>query len=81
MMNREMQSKDIAQVGSRAGERFAAMGDTLPVEQANSAPFFTRPLQDAADRYVDAHAQVIERREAKRERHAAQWRRWKHFND
>ena len=68
-------------VGSRAGERFAAMGDTLPVEQANSAPFFTRPLQDAADRYVDAHAQVIERREAKRERHAAQWRRWKHFND
>ena len=45
--------KDIAQVGSRAGERFAAMGDTLPVEQANSAPFFTRPLRDAADRYVD----------------------------
>ena len=73
--------KDIAQVGSRAGERFAPMGDTLPVERANSAPFFTRPLRDAADRYVDAHAQVIERREAKRERHAAQWRRWKHFND
>ncbi|ETY71563.1 hypothetical protein [Bifidobacterium moukalabense] len=73
--------KDIAQVGGRVGERFGAMQNTLPEEEANSAPFFTRPLQDAANRYVDAHAQVIKRREAKRERHAAQWGRWNHFND
>lgn len=51
-----------------APENVRSHGDTLPVEQANSAPFFTRPLRDAADRYApDAHAQVIERREAKRE--------------
>ena len=58
-----------------------AKGKPLPQNNENEAPFFTRPLKDAADRYADAHAGVIERHEAKRSRHAQQWAQWRHCND
>ena len=65
--------KDMAKLGECAAKRIDAKGKPLP--------FFTRPLQDAAERYTNAHAEVIERREANRNRHAQQWAQWRHFND
>lgn len=73
--------KDSAKVASRIAQRFDAMGQPLPEATQDESPFFTRPLQDAADRYAQAHAEVINRREARRARHAQQWTSWKHFND
>ena len=73
--------KDVAKLGERTAKRIEAMGKPLPQNNENEAPFFTRPLKDAADRYADAHAGVIERHEAKRSRHAQQWAQWRHCND
>lgn len=73
--------KDVAKLGERAAKRIDAMGKPLPCQNENDTPFFTRPLQDAAERYTNAHTEVIERREAKRNRHAQQWAQWRHFND
>ena len=72
--------KDVAKLGERTAKRIEAMGKPLPQNNENEAPFFTRPLKDAADRYADAHAGVIERHEAKRSRHAQQWAQWRHCN-
>ena len=69
------------EAGERTAKRIEAMGKPLPQNNENEAPFFTRPLKDAADRYADAHAGVIERHEAKRSRHAQQWAQWRHCND
>ncbi len=57
------------------------MGKPLTQQDENDPPFFTRPLQDVTERYTNAHTEVIERREAKRNRHAQQWAQWRHFND
>ena len=73
--------KEVAKLGECAAKRIDAMGKQFPRQNENDTPFFTRPLQDAADRYANAHAEVIERREAKRHRHAQQWAHWRHFND
>ena len=62
-------------------KRFEAMSEPLPQPKENTSPFFTRPLEDAANRYIDAHAEVVSRREEKRVRHARQWAQWKHSND
>ena len=64
-----------------APDSFEAMSEPLPQPKENTSPFFTRPLEDAANRYIDAHAEVISRREEKRVRHARQWAQWKHSND
>ena len=73
--------KDSAKVASRIAQRFDAMGQPLPETTQDESPFFTRPLQDAADCYAQAHAEVINRHEVRRARHAQQWASWKHFND
>ena len=73
--------KDVAKLGERAAKRIDAMGKPLTQQDENDAPFFTRPLQDVTERYTNAHTEVIERREAKRNRHAQQWAQWRHFND
>ena len=62
--------KDAIKVGGRMSKRFEAMSEPLP-----------QPLEDAANRYIDAHAEVVSRREEKRVRHARQWAQWKHSND
>ncbi|NEG96855.1 hypothetical protein GFD17_08860 [Bifidobacterium sp. SMB2] len=43
-------------------------------------PSYTQPLHVAADRYAEAHAEVIRHQDAVRDRHVAIWRRWKEFN-
>lgn len=73
--------KDSAKVASRIAQRFDVMGQPLPETTQDESPFFTRPLQDAADCYAQAHAEVINRHEVRRARHAQQWASWKHFND
>lgn len=76
-----MPFKDAIKVGGRMSKRFEAMSEPLPQPKENTSPFFTRPLEDAANRYIDAHAEVVSRREEKRVRHAWQWAQWKHSND
>lgn len=73
--------KDSAKTASRMAQCFDAMGRPSKEAVQDESPFFTRPLQEAADRYAQAHAEVINRHEARRARHAQQWARWKHFND
>ena len=53
--------KDAIKVGGRMSKRFEAMSEPLPQPKENTSPFFTRPLEDAANRYIDAHAEVISR--------------------
>lgn len=73
--------KGSVKVVSRAAQRFEEMGQPLQEPAQDETPFFIRPLQESADRYAQAHAEVIKRHEAKRACHAQQWARWKHFND
>lgn len=70
----------LSHVAQRCGDRLAALGEPAPADTADTAPMFTRPLIDVARRYVDAHARVIERRTARRNRHAARWAQWSRFN-
>ncbi|MBI0145133.1 MULTISPECIES: hypothetical protein [Bifidobacterium] len=43
-------------------------------------PAFALPLSHSTERYSQAHAQVLQRREQRRRNHARVWRRWKQFN-
>ncbi|MBT1181213.1 hypothetical protein JS531_04345 [Bifidobacterium sp. CP2] len=67
----------VSETGSAIGERFAAMSDIDETEDEAEAPIFTLPLREAAARYERAHTAVIERRQAKRERHVRAWKRWR----
>ncbi|MBW3093464.1 hypothetical protein KIH79_11140 [Bifidobacterium sp. 82T10] len=69
--------KTAGDVGSRIGDRFAAMQDIPSQDQGPQPPVFTEPLRDVADRYAQAQAQVVARRQATRERHVRTWARWK----
>lgn len=71
----------LSEVGGRIGERVAAMGEPSNESGADFTPTFTMPLTEAADRYADAHAGVIERRERRRERHIEQWAQWGRSDD
>ena len=73
--------RDAGEIGSRIGERFAAMGESDHGSSDDDAPLFTQPLDVARERYIDAHADVIRRHDAKRRRHAERWRDWSQFND
>lgn len=66
----------LSEVGGRLSERLDAMGEPVPAERADEAPLFTKPLAEAAERYADAHAGVVERRMRRRERHVEQWADW-----
>ncbi|AKV55232.1 hypothetical protein BACT_0690 [Bifidobacterium actinocoloniiforme DSM 22766] len=50
-------------------------------ERPEQDPAFTEPLSTSADRYASAHAKVLERKEAARERHNDTWKSWQTFND
>ena len=74
---------------SALGAKFTALVPALeiggPVQDApqegdGRGPVITQPLSVARDRYADAHAEVIERREASRRRHMRRWERWSSFN-
>ncbi|KFI51745.1 hypothetical protein [Bifidobacterium biavatii] len=68
--------KTAGEIGSRIGDRLAAMQDAQPQSRAPQAPVFTEPLQTAADRYAQAQSEIITRQQATRERHARTWARW-----
>lgn len=52
------------------------MQDASVDEKSVEPPVFTKPLVETSDRYAQAHARVIERQAAKRERHIQQWIEW-----
>lgn len=65
---------------SRAGDAIEAMGRPDDRQAAQFRPIFTEPLSMAAERYADAHADVIRRRNRKRDRHVRIWADWSTFN-
>lgn len=67
----------MAGTGAQLGERLAAMSDAQEPQDGDEAPIFTLPLSEAAARYERAHTAVIERRQARRERHMRAWQRWR----
>lgn len=73
--------RDASEVGGRLGERFASMGQPDDAVRSQEPITFTQPLSVAQERYADAHAEVIQRQAAKRERHIQAWNRWKQFNN
>lgn len=72
----------LSQTGNDVSERLSVMSESSPHDEANSVqrPIFTLPLADAAEQYADAHAQVIERKERRQERHMRTWDKWANFN-
>lgn len=71
--------RTVSAIGSQASERFALMQvDTHDIADV-PAPSFTQPLKHTADQYADAHAQVIERKERRRDRHAQTWNHWRQY--
>ena len=63
--------QDIAEIGGRLGERVSKMGEPGDSTEESEPPLFTQPLNVAQERYVDAHAEVIQRKNVTRERHIA----------
>lgn len=74
--------KTVSPVGRQISERLDAMSHRDdPADAGEQRAIFTEPLRVAADRYADAHAVVVERRERRRDRYAQQWAHWSHFNE
>ena len=73
--------KDMSDIGGQLGERVAAMGESGTSADTSEPPLFTQPLSVAQNRYAEAHADVIRRKAAKRERHTQAWARWKRVNN
>jgi len=67
----------ISHTGEQVSDRLTAMGAPSDDSDIADTPIFTQPLQTAADRYEHAHAEVIKRRQATRNRHVQAWKRWK----
>ena len=73
--------RTVSATADAVGKPLSAM--TADDEQSHplEPPLFTQPLKRSMDRYSLAHARVLERAQARRNRHAEQWNQWKHFND
>ena len=71
----------VSRTGAAIGEHMAAFQNTAPSDGQPEPPLFTQPLSVASERYSQAHAEVIRRREAKRSRHVEAWARWRRFNN
>ncbi|MBW3088153.1 hypothetical protein KIH77_05340 [Bifidobacterium sp. 82T24] len=70
----------VAETGGRIGDLLSRLESTQTERQAER-PSFTQPLSMTAERYADAHAEVIRNQERRRDRHVLVWKRWKSFND
>ncbi|MEE1296537.1 MAG: hypothetical protein UHD09_06825 [Bifidobacterium sp.] len=73
--------KQVSTTGEKVNARVSKMSQRYDEDDQPQRAIFTEPLQVAADRYADAHAEVIERRERRQDRYATIWRRWSQFND
>lgn len=73
--------RKVSSTGAAIGERLASFQDTAPESAGPEPPLFTQPLAVASERYSQAHAEVIRRRERRRDRHAEAWGRWRRFNN
>lgn len=70
----------ISRVGAEAGKRTEAMSLHTNAKVEVEPPLFTQPLRKASREYADAHAEVIERKEARQNRYARTWAQWSQFN-
>ncbi|EFA23662.1 hypothetical protein [Bifidobacterium gallicum] len=68
-------------LGNQVSKRMARMTVDTDAHAPRPAAMFTRPLEEASNAYADAHAGVIRRRQARRERYARTWEQWEQFND
>lgn len=70
--------RNVAPLGARFSELMNAMQDigSADDDTTDTVPSFAEPLTVTADRYAEAHARVIERQAATRERHVRQWVEW-----
>lgn len=74
--------KTVSPVGRQVSERLDAMArKDDSTDEGPQRAIFTEPLHVAADRYADAHAVVVERKERRQDRYAQQWAQWSHFNE
>ncbi|WP_055427352.1 hypothetical protein [Bifidobacterium aesculapii] len=67
----------VSHTGERISDRLERM--TAPTDDVDETarPIFTEPLHVAAERYEQAHATVVRRRQETRDRHVRAWRRWR----
>ncbi|MBT1175386.1 hypothetical protein JS530_07740 [Bifidobacterium sp. LC6] len=73
--------KDVGGIGEQMGQKLAAMGEPDDSADRTEPVTFTQPLSVAQERYANAHAEVLTRKAAKRERHMQTWQQWKRFNN
>lgn len=66
--------RTVGETGARLSEALAPLADEEP--SAQPVPVFTEPLSQASERYTRTQADLIRRRQAKRERHARLWAQW-----
>lgn len=69
--------RTVSRTGEQVSDRLAAMGEPVEIPSGDEKPIFTQPLRIAAERYGNAHAEVVKRRQATRNRHVRAWKRWK----
>lgn len=72
--------KTVGQVGESVGRHMPQPVDKDARPRESTGPFFAQPLNKASERYSQAHADLLRRKNYKRDRHASAWARWKHFN-
>lgn len=69
--------QDVSEIGGRVSDLVNALGNTEEVQETTDPrPLYTQPITVAQERYRNAHADVISRKESKRDRHAtivAEW--------
>lgn len=71
----------VSRTGAQVMDRVNALSDSGDSSHSQAEPpIFTLPLREAADRYEQAHIEVLNRKAAQRERHARIWHDWKQFN-
>lgn len=74
--------QDVGEITSRISEITSTLGNTEDVEEnpEDSKPLYTQPISVAQARYRNAHAEIVRRKEAKRDRHAVKWADWTNYN-
>lgn len=73
--------RTIKPVIGRAQEKLARAKEQKPEGVDSLDPIFVRPLDAAVDEYAAAHADILARKDERRQRHADAWARWFRFNE
>lgn len=74
-------ARTIKPVIEHTQEKLAQMKEQKSEDVDSLDPIFVRPLDVAIDEYAAAHADVLARRDERRQRYATAWTRWSRFNE